>query len=411
MRHTRVGWFGIGVGLVIISALLLSIYWVIYQNFTTNSTDFVPRWEGTRAFFQEGISPYDPVVGERSQRVIYGRLAEPDEDQVLFAYPFYTIFHVGLLAWLDYPVAAALYMELLLLGVLGAMALVLHTIRWLPPPRVFGLYLLWTLISYFTVRGVLLAQPALMVYLFHTLAIWAIFRERDTLAGVALGLATLKPQTGFLLVPLLLIWAWRMGRWRIVLGFGGMFGTLMGLSFLLEPTWMSSWLTQVSDYRGYTETVPPMQRIADAIPLLPTTFTDAVYYGASVILLGIVLALWWRVLRQRQNDELLWVIYFTMNITLLISPSVATTFYVELFPVLYITGYLLVQQKQSALLFIVTPILLFGYWILHVVTLPPAGPAGAGLEAPIVYIIFPLLTLGLLFGGRRAWPRVPQISA
>src|SRR5690606_9276565 len=100
-------------------------------------------------------------------------------------------------------------------------------------------------------------------YFLEVLAIWALVKGRDEWAGLALALSTIKPQMGFLIVPFLLLWGLHAQRWRFVLWFAGVFGVLMVASFLLQPTWISDWITQIQQYPSYTALGSPVWIITD----------------------------------------------------------------------------------------------------------------------------------------------------
>lgn len=387
-------------------ACLAFMFSFIYNTMTQGSTDLYPRWKGAELFWREGVNPYDDRIGLESQEQIYGRPARDGEDRVLYAYPFYFIFYLGPLPLIEYQLAAAIVIELMLLGLLLALALVLHMVKWLPPPGLLALLLLFTIGGYFSVRGLSLAQPALIAYTLHVVTLWAIVRGHDRLAGVALALSTGKPQTGFLIVPLLLLWAWRVRRWGMIGAFGVVFGALMIASFVAEPGWLGDWINQMRAYESYTETVPVTHILAYAIDSLPGAVKAAGYGLLSLILLVPVFVFWRRTITTGDPVDLLWGCCLTLAVSVMISPRTATTFYVELYPVLIITALILARRGQGWIAMVGLLVLLVGYWPLHILTLPPEGPAGHGTESPWVYLVFPPVVLGLLFFYRAEWPRL-----
>jgi hypothetical protein len=402
--------------LLLIAAILIpfiiAVYIVCYQTLHEGSTDFLPRWAGAYVYFEEGISPYDKRVGEISQNAIHGRLAEEGEDQVLFAYPFYMIFHVGPLVLVEYRVAAAIYQVILVLCMLGSLGLTLNLLGWLPSPVNLALLIIWTITSYFAVRGVLLAQPALEAYFLHMLALWGIYRKQDGLAGMALALATIKPQTGYLIVPLLLIWAWRFHHRKLVWYFAGAFGLMMLLSFLMLPSWFGDWMDQVFAYEDYTATYPVAHIVAHSLPGIPESIENGAYVLLSIALVLPILYLWKKTWDGGQESQFLWLYFLTMLVSQMIAPRVATTYYVELYPVLYITVLILSRRRQQLLILMGWLAMLIGYWLLHLLTVPDAQEYGQGLESPFVYVVFPLMILGLLWYYRAKWWQLdtPPIS-
>lgn len=386
---------------------LAGSFYISYDVLSQGSTDLYPTWKAAQLFWKENVNPYDERIGQESQDTIYGRPAKEDEDEFQFVYPFYSIFHIGPLALLEFQWAAAIYIEVLLIGLLAAMAMSLNMIHWLPSPLVLAVLLLFTLLGYFTVRGLLLAQPGFLVYIFHLMVLWAIAKNRDTLAGVMLAFSTLKPQNSFLVVPLVLLWALVIHRRRILTAFAGVFASLLVVSFILEPDWFDSWLDRVTGYAGYAATYPTTYILADIFP----EPLDAVLYGVfSGLLVLFMLNFWKALLWDGDTNNLWWVFFLTATVTLMISPRTATTSYVEMYPVLYITAMLMSHKKQTWIVVVGVLVLLFGYWVLHIATVPPKSEGGAGREARIVYVVFPVLILALLWGYRHSWPQLDSTT-
>jgi hypothetical protein len=91
-----------------------------------------------------------------------------------------------------------------------------------------GLWLLGALAWYPVLYSVSLVQPDLIVLLLVAAAWKLADRRRPYLAGAVLGLAVIKPQLTILL-PLVLLTS---GRWRVVVGWAAVAGTLALLSVL-----------------------------------------------------------------------------------------------------------------------------------------------------------------------------------
>lgn len=378
---------------------------IIYDVLYTGATDIYPTWQGGKLFWQDGTSPYDDEVGEKSQAAIYeDEVADEGEDEFQFVYPFYLILYMGPLPLLEFRLAATIFMEILLLLLGGTLVLSVDTLRWLPKPLTLGIAILVYITSYFSVRGLLLAQPAFLAYAFHIGAYWAISRGYDRGAGVLLALSTIKPQTGYLLVPLLLLWAWSNHRRTIAYAFAAMFGALFLGSMILLPTWFIEWMARVFNYRDYTETLATIQIITHSIDAMP----DVLQFGLQAIISLLVLVpvglYWWRAILQRDSSNFLWGLMLTMTVSVMVSPRTATTYYIELYPVLLVTMLFLEQRRQWLWLVLGALVFVVAYWVLVIATLPEE--AGAGSEAPIVYVIFPTLIYGWLLLQRHTWKTV-----
>jgi hypothetical protein len=392
------------VGLVFIGASFRTIY----NDLTDGSTDMYSSWTATRLYLKEGISPYDERVAQEAQMGLFGRLARPDEDQFLNYYPFYIVFYLAPIALLDYQLAAAIYMEVLLLGLLLAFVLNLRVLRWLPSPIMLGTLLLFSFTSYFSVRGFLLAQHAIVGYVGHMIALWAIFRGHDKVAGVALGISTIRPQTGYLTIPLILLWAWQFRRYSIIWSFVGTMGVLFGASFLLYPPWLSEYLAQIPTYQETTQYLAAAEIVTH---ILPNSIEDAAQILLTIGLAIPVLIGWKRLLVDRNDQNFLWIYCMTMAFGLIVPPRIATTYYIDLYPALYAAALVMTRRKQQLWIYLIGIIFIVGYWVLHVTTLPPAPIDGSpGKESNIVIALFPMLMVGLLLLFRNAFPAFDDLN-
>jgi len=97
------------------------------QAFTSRvpgGNDLYPRWVAGCDWLKTGRDPYSPATTLRIQQGIYGRPATPDEDQVAFAYPIYTVLlTLPLCLATDFATAHAVAMAALLGCVLGTAVL------------------------------------------------------------------------------------------------------------------------------------------------------------------------------------------------------------------------------------------------------------------------------------------------
>lgn len=279
--------------------LLIAIYFLLgYGIYTTltqrvlGANDFYSRWAGARALLLDGMNPYSDTVTREIQMGMYGRLAHPDEDQVAYAYPLYTAFVVAPLVGLPYAQAQALWMALLIVGVVGGTVLLARRYGLSLKPFVLGTLLLALLLYYPTVRGVFLGQFTLFVFFCIALAIVAIAKEQDMEAGILLALATVKPQPALFLVPVLVLWAARHRRWRVLWSAAVTVALLVGLAFVYQPTWLFDFAAGLGKYAAYEPVGPPVQTLVESI--LPGAAATRVYFALSALL---VVWMAWRVWR------------------------------------------------------------------------------------------------------------------
>ncbi|MGB9669066.1 MAG: glycosyltransferase family 87 protein, partial [Anaerolineales bacterium] len=227
--------------------------------------DSIPRWIGTRAWLFEGINPYSSEVTARAQRMIYGRLATPQEDQQKFVYPFYTILFYIPVAWMKYEWARAIYMFILELAILALVLVSIKIMRWSPPKWLLISTILFGIFFYHSIRTIVLWQLAGICALLITISIWGILNKNDFVAGISLALASIKPQMVYLIIPLVFLSSIVFRRWKLSLSLLITLLILMGGSFLLLPTWLSDMLQQIVDYEKYTYTVSPIHILTHII--------------------------------------------------------------------------------------------------------------------------------------------------
>ena len=363
--------------------------------------DFMSRWEGARSFWVDGLNPYGDEASLNIQKRIYGRAVIGNEDPGFFAYPFYMVFFLWPLSYIPYAWAAAIWMVLLEACLIGALFLVMDMYGWRLPLWVRAALVIWMLLVYFAVRGLLLGQVGIVVYLFQALALWALAKERDTLAGVALAFSTLKPQMAFLLVPFLILWALRARRRKMVVSFGVTFGVLMAASFLFLPSWLGDWIAQVRLYPQYTAAAYP-----DTGSPVWIAFSYYLGLGAlgewvvNLFFYGLMLWVWFTVLVQNRQERFLWALVVTLTVTHLVVLRTATThFVVFVIPLIFYLRLVTRRDHRRGYLWIMGILLasLVITWSHFLLTVHDS------LEHPTLFLPATFGMVILLWFTRKAW--------
>lgn len=395
------------VGLGIFALVTLGIHNTLTAPYPGHN-DFLSRWEAARSYWQDGLNPYGTEASLNIQLAIYGRPVTELEDPGFFAYPFYTVFLLAPIVGMDYAWASAIWMTLLMALLAGALLLLLDYFRWRPNPLLLGALVLWSLLAYFPMRGLLLGQPGHLVYFLEVLAIWALAKDRQGLAGVALAISTIKPQMGYLIVPFLLLWGLRARSWRFVLAFSATFGGLMLASFLLLPSWMGDWLGQVGQYTSYTQIGGPVW-VLTHFPWLaidPETGLWTITGGAGDLLEFLVagafylfmLWTWYGVLLQGKRERLMWTIVMTLVITHLVAPRTASPhFVVFTIPLVFYLRWLTARPFGNLYALLVLLILFVANWAHFLLTVE------GEFEHPTIYLPTPFILFVLLWVTRRWW--------
>ena len=188
------------VGIGAVAVVVIAGIWVTYSMFTSRfpgGNDLVPRWVGGRALILEGINPYSEEAALRAQEMLHGRPAErPEEDLGNFTYPLYSLLFVWPLCFVgDFALARAIWMWVLLGGLVTSAVVWIRVIRWRPSLGFWSLTMVWVLALYHSFRAVLLGQYAVLIMLLVVATLWALRQERDGLAGVLLAPEPPQPRS------------------------------------------------------------------------------------------------------------------------------------------------------------------------------------------------------------------------
>jgi len=373
------------IAFLLLLGLTIALNVILTHRFFTSripgANDFFSRWEGARVFWQRGLSPYSQEATLSIQQGIYGRPARPDEDQCLFAYPFYTVFFLFPLVWLPYSWAQALWMVFLECLILAGLWLCIDLFQWRPPVLLLALTNLWAILFYHQARAIILGQFAVVVFFFLALSLWATAKRRDFLGGSSLALTTFKPQMVFLVIPFLILRSALQKRWRFIGSFLATMAMLLGLSWAVEPSWFQDFLHQVRAYPTYTAFGSP-------IWILTSYYFPALGKPVELILTVILLSLlgyfWARALKDGADFSFYKALGLTLVITNLIAPRTATTNYVVfLIPIVFLFAltrhYLWVALGQI--------LSLPAFWALFALTVK------GDFEQPPMYLPLPFLLL------------------
>jgi hypothetical protein len=297
----------------------------LYQVFTTRfpgGNDFYVRWLGGREYFLHGTNPFDRSVAEKAQMSMFGRLTGPeDKDQAYFAYPLYTLYLFWPLSLIPYAWAQAVWMTVLQFALLGSTFLAMHLSGWRLPGWLQGVMLLWGILFYNGARAILLGQFSILVGLFLLLALWAIERQRDGMAGILLALSTIKPQMVFLILVFLVLWAVVQKRWHLIISFGGSLLALIVSGIGLVPNWPLDFVRNVVAYSAYVAFGTPLENLLSY--LLPATIAGPLNTILSICFFLALLPGWWLALRNKPGG-FTWAVLSTLIVSSLITFRSAT---------------------------------------------------------------------------------------
>jgi hypothetical protein len=387
-----------GKGWLLLGMLFVLGSVAVYALFTTrfpSGNDFYSRWVGGCVLLREKMNPYSDAVTLRIQEGMYGRPAHPDEDQVAFAYPLYSLLFFWPLCFTDnYPLVQAIWFCLLLIGLVGAMVLWMQVVRWRPRIWLWVLTVSWSVLMYHDLRALLLGQFAVLVLLMLVMALWSMQQGCDGWAGLFLALSTVKPQMVYLALGWILLWSAGQRRWHLWWSFGVSLVLLTLGSMLLLPSWVPDFVRQVVAYPSYTVYGSLTWMIVQHWLGLgrPVEVAVMVVLALGVLIVG-------RQLWRGTWEQMVWMLGLLLLLTNFFTPRIATTNYLLLVPwVLWgFRQIQLVWGRYGTWAVVVAEILsLVGLWALFLATIE------GDFERAPAYFPFPVV-VGLSLVWLRQW--------
>jgi hypothetical protein len=372
--------------MIVLASLLYANYRFVLQS--PGGNDFLARWMGAKSWIVDGINPYDPRVGLRSQGMIYGRPAKPEEgeDLALFVYPLPAMIFFAPFGLLPYAIARTIWMTMLEIALPIITLIGIRISGWKPSNALTAILLLFSVIWYHGIRAIVLGQFAVIEALLIAAALLAIQRNRNALAGLLLALSISKPPMSFLIIPFILFWAFSNRRWSLISWTVGFLVLIVGLSLLIMPDWPLRWIREVITYPAYSPAKPPITVIAEFFPHGSSSWINMALTG-----IFLVYAIWEWILAWGKEDR--WF-QWTAAMTLLISSitvfRTATTSYLVMVPgMMLIFGAWAERWKKGGMIAVIISlfILLVGLWLLFIATIE------GNQEHAIMYFPLPLFVL------------------
>jgi hypothetical protein len=300
-------WF---ITIILIILTLIALGWVNYTFSEQNpgGTDFLVHWMGARELLMNGISPYSDLTALKIQVAIYGRPARPGEHEFRVAYPLYSTAIFAPFAMLsDFTLARALWMTSLQAALLALVFLSLQLTEWRPGILVLALLLVFSLLWYHALRGIINGNAVILVAFLIGAALLALKSGKDELAGVLLAFTTIKPQVVVILLLFIFIWVISTRRWPVIFWFlvTLVFLTLAGLAFV--PDWPLQNLREVLRYPGYNPPGTPGAAFQEWWPGVGARLG----WGLTIFMAALLLVEWWQA-RKSDFPWFLWAACLTL---------------------------------------------------------------------------------------------------
>ncbi len=395
------GWIALGLLILMIGAL----YWVNLQFAGNNpgGNDFLVHYIGARSFLMEGISPYSDQVAERIQVAAYGHPAQGVEHELRVAYPLFSILLFAPFSVIsNYLIARALWMTVLEAALIGMALLSFKLMQWKPGLWVQAGILLFSVIWYHGVRGVINGNAVILIALALTAILLLIKNGNDGPAGMLLAFTTIKPHLVLLIIIWFMIWAVIQKRWRMIAWFVITLAALVLFAVLLIPDWMMQNLAEILRYPGYNPAGTLAEALVEWMPGIEPQLKWGIGIGFSCLLL-----LEWRRAFAAQYDGFLWTSMLTLVVSQWIGIQTDPGNFILLFPVLMLILSLVARKfprEEVKFTGILLGILLIGLWAIFAATLEVGYQP---VQGSIMFIPLPAVCLVGLYWVKH-WATGPQ---
>lgn len=377
----------------IVSLLIITLVNFQFSKSSPGGTDFLVHWMGTRNFFQTGTSPYSDETALKIQTMVYGRATQAGEHELRVAYPLYSIIFFAPFALIgDFNLARAIWMTLLEICLIGIVIVSFRMTYWKPKPVLFGLFIMFGLVSYNGVRPLINGNAVIVVTFLVLVSLLLMRDEKDEIAGILLAFSTIKPQNVILLVIFLLFWAIANRRFKFIGYFLGTMLVLVGVSTLLIPDWFVQNLREVIRYPSYNPPGTVGAVLASWWGEVGSRFSYVIT-GVLAVLLGLE---WW-LGRRSSGNYFLWVACLTLVVSQWIGIQTDPGNFILLYPALFFAIQLISKRwKRSSSSFIISllSIITVGIWILFLVTLQKSYQP---IQNSILFFPLPLIVFILLY--------------
>jgi len=388
LRSKQAQWI---LAIVLLIAVIGGLVWVNIQFAKNNpgGNDFLVHYVGTRSLLIDGLSPYSDEVAIRIQTAAYGHPAQGIEHELRVAYPLYSIILFAPFSLInDYQISRAVWMTVLELALVAMTFISLELFDWKPPLWLQGSLLLFSIIWYHAVRGVVNGNAVILIALALTTILLLIKNGNEKVGGILLAATTIKPHLVVLVIPVILIWCMYHKRWQLILWFSGTLVGLVVIGLVLIPDWITQNLWEVLRYPGYNPAGTLAAVLGEWMPGIGTQLK----WGVGIIF-GLLLLYEVWASRKGGFHHQVWTVLLTLTITQWIGIQTDPGNFILLFPVLVlILSQINLKWKDQGVLAtgIILGLLLVGLWVLFIATIQRTYQP---VQGSVMFIPFPAFCL------------------
>jgi hypothetical protein len=261
-------------------------------------------------------------------------------------------------------------------------------VDWKPSLIIQGVILLFSLLWYHALRGIVNGNAVILIALILTSVFYLIKTNRDQAAGILLAVTTIKPHLVVLLIVFVVLWAFIQKRNQLLIWFFGTMLLLMGFGWLLIPNWILQNFWEILRYPDYN----PAGTLAAALgEWFPGRKTGLKWSIAAV--LGSLLILEWRNIKDGSQRRFLWTGMLTIVVSQWIGIQTDPGNFILLFPAIILIISVLAKKwkdRETIIVGISLSILFVGLWVLFISTIQRSYQP---VQNPIMFLPLPGLCL------------------
>ena len=388
------------------AAGLVALNWWLAGQYGAGA-EFLPAWNGSRAFLFEDTDPYSRTVSEKTQLELYGRAAREGEFPYALDVPFpLLVFYLSplfiyrllslLISFLPFSVPSlpmpdsgwilwirAVWMTLSELGLTLLAVFALRLADWRPNRWFSFLLLFFSLTWFYSAAALLDGSLSVLLTLALVGALVAMRDFNDELAGFLLAISAMKWEVTLLLWLLIVIGAYSSKRWRVFIGIAMTWFVLGVITFLLYPDWFWPWMRAVAANWRADELLTPALFFQKWFP----DTGAALWLLIESVLLLLILLEWFSALRGKDFRRVAWVAALAIAATPLLGFS--TTF-ANLAPLVFSFAFILpfAWERWEKRPYLVISLILLVFFAFPLILRWPTIAADG-----LAFLLPPLLTI------------------
>ncbi|PKN83738.1 MAG: hypothetical protein CVU46_16210 [Chloroflexi bacterium HGW-Chloroflexi-8] len=384
--------------------IVLGLVWANFEYSSNNpgGNDFLVHWVAAKNFIYDGISPYSEITVLEIQKLVYGRAAIAGEHELRPSYPLYSVFlflPFGLVK--NYFIARALWMTLLEITLLFSVFISIKVSQWKPERLVLITVFVFSVFWYHGLRSLINGNVVVLLLFCLILSVYAVQIKQDELAGILLGLTTIKPQVGFALILFLILWGFVNKRYKIIFWFIGSTIMLIVLALFFEPNWLQQFLQEILRYPGYNPPGTPATALVQLIPGVG----NRIGIGLSIIS-AIILMSEWFLGRKAAGIEFAWVCSITLVLGQWLNIQTDPGNFIIMLPAIFV-AFRLNDDRWSnngtLINFVILGLLFVIPWVVFIYTVSRDYQP---IQSPIMFFPVPILLFIFLYWVRW-WAKNP----